>query len=79
MINYAAFRSWTEMQKRTNNTVVALSIGTNLAERELARPHPIGTRAGEVLAGVARAERLNGSAIKAEEVVRSAAVRFTDR
>ncbi|WP_329374415.1 hypothetical protein [Streptomyces sp. NBC_01483] len=73
MINYAAFRAWTEMQKRTNNTVVALSIGTHLAERELARPHPIGTRAGDVLAGVTRAERLDVSAVKAEEVVRSAA------
>ncbi|MFB7461406.1 hypothetical protein [Streptomyces sp. NPDC056188] len=73
MIHYFSFRAWGELQKRTNNTVVALSIGTHLAERELSRAGLGERRAPEVLANIARADRLDVTAAKAREVFRSTA------
>ena len=61
------------MQERSNNSIVALAIGASLAEREMARSASPWVKAGEVLAGVARAERLDVTATDAERIFRTAA------
>ncbi|MER5399315.1 hypothetical protein [Streptomyces sp. NPDC002599] len=52
---------------------MALSIGAHLAERELSKTGFDHLRAPEVLAGIARANRLDVTATKAKEVFRSTA------
>lgn len=71
MIQYPAFRSWQAMQKRTNNSLVALVIGTRLAEMKMSEAKGFG-KVGQVLAGVAYAERLDVSADAAELIFQTA-------
>ncbi|MFI9829659.1 hypothetical protein ACIHIX_18440 [Streptomyces sp. NPDC051913] len=69
LIQYPAFRTWQTMQKRSNNSIVALAIGAGLAEREMARSTHT---AGVVLAGVAHAERLDVTSADAQRIFRTA-------
>ncbi|MER5509321.1 hypothetical protein ABT052_28890 [Streptomyces sp. NPDC002766] len=69
LIQYPAFRTWQTMQKRSNNSIVALAIGAGLAEQEMARSTH---RAGAVLAGVAHAERLDVTSTDAQRIFRTA-------
>lgn len=73
MIQYPAFRTWQTMQKRSNNSIVALSIGAEHVQQEMARSgHPI-VRAGALLAAVPQADRLDVTATEAEQIFKSAA------
>jgi hypothetical protein len=69
LIQYPAFRTWQTMQKRSNNSIVALAIGAGLAEKEMARSTHT---AGVVLAGVAHAERLDVTSTDAQRIFRTA-------
>jgi hypothetical protein len=61
------------MHKRTNNSIVALVIGSGLARREMSRTAAPFVKAGQSLAGVAQAERLNVTATDAERIFQTAA------
>ncbi len=62
------------MRKRTNNSLVALVIGTRLAEMKMSQAKGQLGKVGQVLAGVAHAERLDVPADDAELIFQTARI-----
>ncbi|MFJ3601909.1 hypothetical protein ACIPVA_03840 [Streptomyces anulatus] len=73
MIQYRAFRTWQAMQKRSNNSILALSVGANHAQREMGRASDPEVRARMLLNAVPLAERLDVTAAAATKIFESAA------
>ncbi|WP_411095977.1 hypothetical protein [Streptomyces sp. 020-2-3H-GM] len=73
MIQYSAFRTWQAMQKRSNNSILALSVGANHARREMALAPDPEIRARMLLNAVPLTERLDVTAAEATNIFESAA------
>ncbi|MEV7950632.1 hypothetical protein AB0O74_27125 [Streptomyces rubiginosohelvolus] len=73
MIQYSAFRTWQAMQKRSNNSILALSVGANHARREMDQASDPEARARTLLNAVALTERLDVKATEATKIFESAA------
>lgn len=73
MIQYRAFRTWQAMQKRSNNSILALSVGANHARRELDQAPDSESRARSLLSAVPLTERLDVTATEARKIFESAA------
>lgn len=73
MIQYRAFRTWQAMQKRSNNSILALSVGANHARREMDQAPDPEFRARILLNAVPLTERLDVTAAEATKIFESAA------
>ncbi|WP_141746086.1 hypothetical protein [Streptomyces sp. EN16] len=73
MIQYRAFRTWQAMQKRSNNSILALSVGANHARREMSQAPDPEVRARMLLNAVPLTERLDVTAAEATKIFESAA------
>lgn len=73
MIQYRAFRTWQAMQKRSNNSILALSVGANHAQREMSQAPDPEARARMLLNAVPLTERLDVTAAEATKIFESAA------
>ncbi|MFE0692903.1 hypothetical protein [Streptomyces sp. NPDC058869] len=73
MIQYSAFRTWQAMQKRSNNSILALSVGANHARREMDQAPDPEVRARMLLNAVPLTERLDVTAAEATKIFDSAA------
>ncbi|MFI6962702.1 hypothetical protein [Streptomyces sp. NPDC050255] len=73
MIQYRAFRTWQAMQKRSNNSILALSVGANHARREMDHSADPEIRARTLLNAVPLTERLDVTAAEAKKIFDSAA------
>ncbi len=73
MIQYRAFRTWQAMQKRSNNSILALSVGANHARREMDQAPDSEVRARTLLNAVPLTERLDVTAAEATKIFESAA------
>ncbi|MEV5619400.1 hypothetical protein [Streptomyces bacillaris] len=73
MIQYSAFRTWQAMQKRSNNSILALSVGANHARREMGQAQDPEVKARMLLNAVPLTERLDVTAAEATKIFGSAA------
>ncbi|MEU1371744.1 hypothetical protein ABZ454_37450 [Streptomyces sp. NPDC005803] len=73
MIQYRAFRTWQAMQKRSNNSILALSVGANHARREMDQAPDSEIKARTLLNAVPLTERLDVTAAEAKKIFESAA------
>ncbi|MFD3976926.1 hypothetical protein [Streptomyces cyaneofuscatus] len=73
MIQYSAFRTWQAMQKRSNNSILALSVGAKHARREMGQAPDPEIKARMLLNAVPLTERLDVTAAEAKRIFESAA------
>lgn len=73
MIQYRAFRTWQTMQKRSNNSILALSVGAHHIQQDMNQAPDPEIRASTLLNAVPQTERLDVTAVDAAKIFGSAA------
>ncbi|MFE2973359.1 hypothetical protein [Streptomyces sp. NPDC059258] len=73
MIQYRAFRTWQAMQKRSNNSILALSVGAYHIRQDMDQAPDREIRASTLLNAVPQTERLDVTAADATKIFGSAA------
>ncbi|WP_158715760.1 MULTISPECIES: hypothetical protein [Streptomyces] len=73
MIQYSAFRTWQAMQKRSNNSILALSVGAHHIQQDMNQAPDPKIRASTLLNAVPQTERLDITAVDAAKIFGSAA------
>ncbi|WP_330449762.1 hypothetical protein [Streptomyces anulatus] len=73
MIQYSAFRTWQAMHKRSNNSILALSVGAYHIQKEMNQAPDPKIRASTLLNAVPQTERLDVTVADATKIFGSAA------